>query len=153
MAKVAAKYADVAALDYEYVDLRDFPLPLCDGDVSFGDANVLLLSEKLKAAQSIILAGAVYAYGISGAAKNMIDLTGKSWTGKPVGIMLAAGGSHSFMSSLGIANSLMLDYRCPIIPKFVYAESSDFDDGDLTASHETRIEELLKTTHQWGEVL
>ena len=30
------------------------------------------------------------------------------------------------MSIMGLANSLMLDFRCLIIPRFVYATSEDF---------------------------
>jgi FMN reductase len=30
------------------------------------------------------------------------------------------------MSIMGLANSLMLDFRCLIIPRFVYAKSEDF---------------------------
>ena len=33
------------------------------------------------------------------------------------------------MSIMTLANSLMLDFRCIIIPRFVYASDSAFSDG------------------------
>ena len=45
------------------------------------------------------------------------------------------------MSVMGIANSLMLDYRCVIVPRFVYATRQAFDDGNLT---DTVIRERLQ---------
>ena len=34
------------------------------------------------------------------------------------------------MSVMPFANSLMLDHRCVILPRFVYVESSDFIDSN-----------------------
>jgi len=42
---------------------------------------------------------------------------------------LRGGGHNSYMSIVGLSNSLMLDFRCLIIPRFVYATSEDFQ-GD-----------------------
>ena len=44
---------------------------------------------------------------------------------------------------MSFANSLMIDYRCFIIPKFVYALKSDFDGEEITSSDiKERISEL-----------
>ena len=56
----------------------------------------------------------------------MIELTGKKWENKVVGFACAAGGRSSYMSVMGIANSLMLDFRCLIVPRFVFATGDDF---------------------------
>ena len=40
----------------------------------------------------------------------------------------------SYMSIMCFANSLMLDFRCLIIPRIVYATSQDFTDGDLSSA-------------------
>ena len=49
------------------------------------------------------------------------------------------------MSVMSLANSLMIDFRCYIIPKFVYATKHDFEDGKITNSDiKERIEELGK---------
>ena len=57
--------------------------------------------------------------------------------------MCAAGGRNGYMSVMSLANSLMLDFRCYIIPKFVYATRKDFDDKKISNSDiKERIEEL-----------
>ena len=60
----------------------------------------------------------------------MIELTGSSWEDKIVGFLCAAGGTTSYMSVMAYANSLMLDFRCVIIPRFVYATGNAFDDDE-----------------------
>ena len=43
-----------------------------------------------------------------------------------VGFLCSAGGRASYMSVMAMANSLMLDFRCVIVPRFVYATGDDF---------------------------
>src|ERR1700733_4845436 len=94
----------------EYLDLREHPLPMCDGDSAYGDANVAKLNSKIKAARMILLAVPVYNYSFSAAAKNLIELTGRAWNDKTVGFLCAAGGKSSYMSIISLANSLMFDF-------------------------------------------
>ena len=129
----------------EYVDLRDVSLPICDGAATYGDPNARRLSELGKLADAIVLAAPVYNYGVSAAAKNLVELTGRSWTGKVVAMLLAAGGQGSYMSAMGLANSLMLDFRCLIIPRFVYADGDAFDDERITdAEVDRRVAEVAR---------
>jgi len=80
-----------------------------------------------------LLAGPIYNYDFSAAAKNFVELTGADcWSGKVVGFLAAAGGGASYLSVLSLANSLMVDFRCVIIPRFVYADGGAFGkDGKL----------------------
>ena len=65
-------------------------------------------------------------------AKNFVELTGKGWENKVVGFMCAAGGHASRMSIMALASSLMLDFRCVIVPRFVYATGPAFAaDGSI----------------------
>ena len=46
---------------------------------------------------------------------------------------------------MGLANSLMLDFRCLIIPRFIYSTSEDFTEGKVTDPQvKDRISELIK---------
>jgi len=54
-------------LDGEHLDLRDFPLPLCDGDAAYGDPNVEILRAKIEAARVILLAVPMAVLGALGA--------------------------------------------------------------------------------------
>jgi len=129
----------------EFVDLRDVPLPLCDGATTYGDPNARRLADLGKQADAVVLAAPVYNFGVSAATKNLVELTGRSWTGKVVGMLLAAGGQGSYMAGMSLANGLMLDFRCLIIPRFVYADEGAFDD-ERGADAETgrRVAELAK---------
>jgi FMN reductase len=73
----------------------------------------------------------------------MIELTGSVWEDKIVGFLCAAGGEGSYMSVMAYANSLMLDFRCVIIPRFVFATSDAFDGENITDKEITkRIEQV-----------
>jgi len=50
----------------------------------------------------------------------------------------------SYMSVMSFANSLMLDFRCLIIPRFVYATGNSFDGDKLSDSKVAkRIEQVI----------
>ena len=92
-----------------------------------------------------MIASPIYNYDVSASCKNMIELTGKAWTDKVVGFLVAAGGVSSYMGVMGLANSLMLDFRCLIAPRFVYSTGQAFA-GDQIAEEDVivRIDELAK---------
>src|SRR5256714_3901576 len=107
-------------------------LPLCDADKCYGMAGSKNLSAAIEAADGILVAAPVYNYDVAAAAKNMVELTGSAWEDKVVAFLCAAGGMSSYMSVMSFANSLMLDFRCLIIPRFVYATGDSFDGDKLT---------------------
>jgi FMN reductase len=130
----------------EWLDLRDFELPICDGGAAYSHANVEIVAQKIRNAKCILMAVPIYNFDVNAAAKNLIELTGRAWTEKVVGFLCAAGGKSSYMSVMGVANSLMLDFRSLIIPRFVYADGSSFDNELVSdALVKTRIEELVDT--------
>jgi FMN reductase len=91
---------------------------------------------------------------VNAAAKNVLELTGKAWEGKVVGFICAAGGHGSYMSVMPFANSLMLDYRCHIIPRFVYAAPSHIDESTFgDAALNRRVEELAAETQRVTDAL
>lgn len=136
-----------AHANVEFVDLKDYELPVCDGEGCYAHPNVSKLTAKIEQAKAVLLAVPVYNYSCAASAKNLIELTGNAWNEKVVGFLCAAGGKSSYMSILGLANSLMLDFRCLINPRFVYADGSAFD-GDEVSDQEInkRIGELAAST-------
>jgi NAD(P)H-dependent FMN reductase len=118
----------------QVIDLRSVPLPFCDGEEAYDHQSVIALAKAISGARVIIVATPIYNFDASAALKNLIELTGSSWEDKVVGFLCAAGGSMSYMSVMSFANSLMLDFRCLIIPRIVYATSEDFTDGRLSSS-------------------
>lgn len=133
-------------------DLRDYSLDFCDGKAAYNTPDAQRIKGIISDSTALLLAMPVYNFDVNAAAKNLLELGLKAWNNKLVGFLCAAGGRNSYMSVLGIANSLMLDFRCLIIPRFVYATGSDFGDDrqeTMYIASETvreRITELAATT-------
>ncbi len=150
MAKVVAE----SVKDSEFFDLQNNPLPMCDGDKCYDLPEVIKFRKKVKNAKGIIMAIPIYNFNVSSGAKNIIELGGKMLYGKVFGFICAAGGKSSYMSVMSFANSLMIDYRCFIIPKFVYALKNDFDGNNVTNPEiKDRINDLGKDLIRISEAL
>lgn len=129
------------AIPCEFLDLATLELPLCDGKTSYGHPSVKLLNQKISAASGLVIATPIYNYGFNSTVKTLIEHAGRAMTDKPVGFLAAAGGHGSYMAIMSLANALMLDFRCVILPRFVYAVESDFNDQNQIIS--TKITERL----------
>jgi len=143
----------------DLIDLREHALPLHTGTAECKTPEVLALTERVRSADAVLVAAPIYVYDTNAAIKNFVDLTGRAWTDKPVGFLCAAGGKSSYMAIMGLANSLMLDFRCLVVPRFVYATGGDFADdrepGMQIASDEIkeRIGVLVAATTQLARAL
>jgi NAD(P)H-dependent FMN reductase len=126
--------------EVELVDLRRLDLPFCDAGNCYEHPQVIALQQQIASAASVTMAVPIYNFETGGAARNLVALTGRAWTGKVVGFVAAAGGERSYMSVMPMANSLMLDFRCLVIPRFVYASASSFDGAHL---HDEVISERI----------
>lgn len=147
LAREVATRLETSSRDVTIFDLSERTLPPCDGASAYGHEEVIALSNLIKAADSIFIASPVYNYDVNAAIKNAVELTGKAWTGKIVSLILAAGGHGSYMSGTGLANSLMLDFRCWIVPRFVYATGASFE-GDRLVDQDVvrRVDQLVEQT-------
>lgn len=126
--------------------LRDRTLPLCDGDASQKHPEVLDLARHIRAARTVTLAVPIYNYDVGPSARNLVALAGAAFQDKIVAVLCAAGGQRSYMAALGLANSLMLDFRARIVPRFVYASARGRDRTDelLQPEIQERLDELAR---------
>src|SRR5881296_300969 len=106
MGRVAFAHLQKKKIDCDWIDIREMDLPLCDADKCYGMPGSKKLSAAIEHADGILIAAPVYNY------------------------VCAAGGHASYMSVMAYANSLMLDFRCVIIPRFAFATAEAFD-GEL----------------------
>ena len=144
MGQTAFDWLKKAKLNCEWLDISKLDLPLCDADACYNHPVAQNLAAAVEKADGIIVATPVYNYDVAAAAKNMVELTGSAWEDKVVGFLCAAGGMSSYMSVMSFANSLMLDFRCLIIPRFVYATGDSFDGDKLTdPTVAKRIEQVV----------
>jgi FMN reductase len=154
MGRIAFGHLQKAKVNCEWLDISELGLPLCDADACYTQPAAQKLNASIEAADAILVATPVYNFDVSAAAKNMVELTGSSWEDKVVGFLCAAGGANSYMSVMAFANSLMLDFRCVIIPRFVYATGDAFD-GDKLKDQKIgkRIEEAAADLIRFGQAL
>ena len=154
MGRIAFACLEKAKVDCQWLDISELGLPLCDADKCYTQPAAQKLSATIEAADAILVATPVYNYDVSAAAKNMVELTGSAWEDKIVGFLCAAGGMNSYMSVMAFANSLMLDFRCIIIPRFVYATGHAFE-GDKLKDEKVakRIEEVAAELIRFGQAL
>lgn len=151
MGQKAFAHLQKQKIDCDWIDIRDMDLPLCDADQCYARPGSKKLNATIEAAHGIIIAAPVYNYDVAAATKNMIELTGSAWEDKIVGFLCAAGGEASYMSVMAYANSLMLDFRCVIIPRFVFATSEAFDgehiiDKEISKRVEQAANDLVRFT-------
>jgi len=154
LAEAAADAVGLAGGEATLLDLRKWDLPICDGDKSYAHPAVEKITPLIENSAAILLAAPVYNYDLNAAAKNLVELTGDAWNGKPVGFLCSAGGKSSYMSPIGLANSLMFDFRCWIVPRFVYATRGEFnEDGSPSPQIMERIGQLAKATIDMARAL
>lgn len=114
-----------------FLDLAEIELPFCDGSDAYSLESVKNVASQVSAARGIVVASPIYNYDLSAAAKNVVELTGRAWSGKVVGLLCAAGGRSSYMAGMPFLNSLMLDFRSFVLPRFVYAPGLVYGDKDM----------------------
>lgn len=139
--------------DAELVDLRQLELPLCDDGAAYRHPDVVALTRRISAADSIALAVPIYNYDVGGAARNLLAVTGKAFTDKIVGFLGAAGGERSYTAIMGLAGSLILDFRCVVVPRYVYASRAAFPGGRPGGETAQRLDALAADLHRFAGAL
>lgn len=154
LAESARNELQALGAEAELLDISKLQLPFCNASSCYGHPDVQHAAARIKAAEAILLATPIYNYDVNSAAKNLIELTGRSWQGKVVGFLASAGGQGSYMSLVGLGNSLMLDFRCVIIPRFVFATEKAVVDNQLVDPEiARRIRQLAQHAIWMGSAL
>ena len=147
--RLTAGGAQVAELD-----LVDLAPPFCGGPGYQEHSATRLLYTAIAAADAVTLGLGIYNYTASAVAKTAVELGGKAWTGKVVSMLCAAGGQSSYMAAMSLVNALMLDFRCVLLPRFVYATGEAFADGKLVdAGVAARLAELAIEQERFAAAL
>ena len=132
-----------------FLDLRTMPLPLCDGHLTYNDPSVIEATKIVDAASGILISTPIYNYSANATIQNFIENTGKAWTGKPVGMLCAAGGKGSYMALTSLASSLMLHFHCHVLPRHVYATSDQFENNQISDSSLQERVDLIAADICW----
>lgn len=130
LVRIAAKGARDAGAEVTVIDLRDYPMPLYDGDLERNEgmpeparAFKQLVSEH----QGLLIASPEYNSGMTGVLKNAIDWASRrsdaeerplaAFTGKVAAIMGTSLGSYGAMRSLGHARMVLTAVGVMVIPQ------------------------------------
>ena len=133
-----------AGTSCELVDLRELDLPTSGSAASWGSTDAAALATKVEKSSHIVFAVPIYCYDVNAAAKNVIELIGRSFTKKVVSFACSAGGANSYMSIMGMANHLMLDFRSIIVPRFLYVDPTGWNENKLTEDMTARLKQLVE---------
>src|SRR5688572_8629281 len=83
-ARMVRDRLQAGGLSVDLADLAAEALPQCDGGSCYGNAEVKSMTERVKAAQLIVLCFPVYNYQPNAAAKNFVEVTNEGWKDKVV---------------------------------------------------------------------
>jgi len=144
LARMAAELAREAGADATFIDLKDYPLPVYDGDLESASglpANARKLKDLFIAHDAFVIACPEYNAGITGALKNVIDWVSRQdgdesgvvpYDGKVVGLCSAAGGVFFGIRAMEMVRNILMNLGCLVVPKRlgVPRASQAFDAND-----------------------
>jgi len=93
---VRGQAAAHGGFEIDYADLREIDLPLLDepkhpSKQAYEHEHTRRWSERVAAADAIVLVHPEYNHGMNGALKNALDYLNREWKGKPVGLVSYGG--------------------------------------------------------------
>lgn len=161
LVRIAADAAGRAGAAVDLIRLRDYPLPVYDGD--FEQANGLpdeakALKSKFKQSDGLLIAAPEYNSSISAALKNVIDWASRPepdepplvcFRGKVAAIMSASPGGLGGLRGLVHVRSILSNIHTLVLTdqKAIGAAHDAFDDnGNLTNERDQQAIEALGTT-------
>lgn len=129
LVKVAMAAAQEAGAETTYIDLKDYPMPIYDGDIEAESGipeNAQKLKKIMKEHQGLLIASPEYNSSVSGALKNFIDWTSRpekgeksieAFTGKVAGIMACAPGALGGLRGLVTLRSILGNIAVVVVPE------------------------------------
>jgi len=128
LARLAVQIASEQGVDAEFIDLRDYELPLYDGDYEQNNdypVNALKLKNLLKSVDGFLISAPEYNSSITPVLKNTIDWISRSqnkgtdlspFTGKIAAIVSAAPGKLGGLRGLVHLRSILSNIGTIVIP-------------------------------------
>lgn len=141
--RIAANAAKAAGADVTAIDLRDYPMPLYDGDLE-ASSGVPQTAKKLKeimvGCDGFLIASPEYNSSITGVLKNTIDWVSRpapgepslvAFTGKSAAIMSASPGALGGLRGLVHLRAILGNIGVIVLPdQMAISKASDAFDGD-----------------------
>jgi NAD(P)H-dependent FMN reductase len=143
LVKIAAESARAAGAEVTLVDLRDFPMPLYDGDLEEKEgipAKALELKRLMREHQGFLLSCPEYNSSISGVLKNAIDWASRQaegekplacFSGKVAALLSASPGRLGGLRGLVTVRSILGNIGVVVLPDQLAVSQADeaFDEA------------------------
>jgi NAD(P)H-dependent FMN reductase len=149
LARLAAKLVEESGGQATFIDLKDFDLPIYDGDIEAAGGlpeDAKKLKKIMKEHQAFLIASPEYNSALSGALKNAIDWTSRpepgeksleAYTGKVAGLLAASPGAMGGLRGLVSLRTILGNIGVILIPdQIAISQANDAfeEDGSLKDS-------------------
>jgi chromate reductase, NAD(P)H dehydrogenase (quinone) len=165
LVKVATEGAREAGAEVTYVDLRDYPMPLYDGDLEAKDGipeNAKKLKKMMLEHQGLLISAPEYNSSISGVLKNTIDWISRPEPGekplvcydqKVAGLLSASPGAFGGMRGLVHVRSILGNINVTVIPEQVaVSKANEAFNEDGTMKDEKQMQSVRNVGAQVARV-
>tara|TARA_B100000795_G_C22704960_1_gene401183 strand:+ start:237 stop:749 length:513 start_codon:yes stop_codon:yes gene_type:complete len=134
-----------------FVDARNIPMQPVHRRLS---PEMETLAKQVEQADNIIIGMGVHCYSVNDSLKILLDTCFGKATGKFFGILCAAGGERSYLSTMQLTQICMNEWRMMQMPRIVYATGKDFkEDIIITTEVLERIVLFSEEFHSIGNKL
>ena len=114
-----------------FVDARNIPMQPVHRGLS---PEMETLAKQVEQADNIIIGMGVHCYSVNDSLKILLDTCFVKATGKFFGILCAAGGERSYLSTMQLSQICMNEWRMMQLPRIVYATGKDFKEDIIISS-------------------
>ena len=115
-------------INCEIIEAREIQLTACHYNQS---SSMNFLTEKISKADNYIIGMGVHNYSINDSLKIILDNCFKNVEGKFFGILCAAGGEKSYLSTMHLTQICMNEWRMIQLPRIIYATGKDFEKNQI----------------------
>jgi len=133
-----------------FVDARNIPMQPVHRGLS---PEMETLAKQVEQADNIIIGMGVHCYSVNDSLKILLDTCFGKATGKFFGILCAAGGERSYLSTMQLTQICMNEWRMMQMPRIVYATGKDFKEDIITTEVLERIVLFSDEFHSIGNKL
>lgn len=146
LVRLAVNGAERAGAEVTYIDLKEYPMPVYDGDIeneSGIPGNAMKLKDLFRDHHGLLISAPEYNSSISAALKNAIDWVSRPEEGRPpldcfdgkvAGLVSAAAGGFGGMRMLPTLRGILQNIKVTVVPNMVgvpAAHNAFNDDGTL----------------------
>ncbi|MDE1763847.1 MAG: NAD(P)H-dependent oxidoreductase [Thaumarchaeota archaeon] len=166
LVKIAADGARDSGADVTVIDLRDFVMPLYDGDLEQRDGlptTARKLKDLMLTHQGFLISSPEYNSSISGVLKNAIDWASRQsagetplacFTGRVAGIMSASPGALGGLRGLVHVRSILENIGVLVIPdQMAVSKANEAFNADSTLKDKKQEERIKKIGTSVAELL